>query len=926
MLTGAVRGSRVADDARAGSDVYTVYGWANTTSFVFPLLWKARLDIADTALFDGESRYQFHMFTSRQKKKLKNGSTYVEIKKRNAKNLTYDDLEYRFTRRSIKRSTNLWGVKREEGYRGAVLSETGGNQTLQGIAEIGYGLSEEKTAAVNKVLCLHGYIEPEKNTVYRATLERDRPKFPRREINLRVDVKAAVYSDCYLYPKAYAPENTGGGEGGAAAPPPFRVDEKIDAQLIERIHTASVNVVQHIENSHDIFFTNAVLEFIVDARNPDKLFLTGAKSGKYLIIREMWRWPLGKVALEEALRLNLETPRGSHNGLEGLDAIHRGKHSRNNMRVMHIMKKGQMLEEVGPTDSARAQTPSDEDQSDTSPPYQGRRHVARMPKVQSSNEYSSDAGSPSEYDRSSSPAQSPSPIHYQRRLSPSKRSHKEYPRRKRPQSARHRSGDTTTNEALNLAGGNFNVRRNILRSSRSVPGSLTLQQRPLSSAAREIPAFIPSGSTSKGGGHSGGIDEIAGGGSNAGEKRDNRLKHWRDTRPQEVIASEKAMDNIRVTRAGVDDLHIKLSKNLRIAHEKIRKLELQIENMKAKREADATLLAEAELVCSQVQKRLSKLEDKYAREYKEWTDKNNALATENEYLKSELAKRTDELKMERVVFEETAHERDELKGALTAALRREETYLAKLQVEEEAAVGDGNVLAELKRIKQEQRILIEAHRVLNSEHEEVVDRYKDAVKDLEAREKFREALFTLLADQSTNGVNPPDRKGGGFSSYPVPQKKNVERAVKMLCDGKFRPPPKTVKKGQSKALRQLKYLRAVREKSEKWFEKKTVAVDGTSVFRQLRLALSSGGRTLFGKRIATIGDLFNAIDKDGGGTVSGEELRAGLHRLDIGLTSDQVRSLLVSIDSDNDGDVNYDEFISAAKRYSPVRNRKTKKK
>ena len=64
------------------------------------------------------------------------------------------------------------------------------------------------------------------------------------------------------------------------------------------------------------------------------------------------------------------------------------------------------------------------------------------------------------------------------------------------------------------------------------------------------------------------------------------------------------------------------------------------------------------------------------------------------------------------------------------------------------------------------------------------------------------------------------------------REKNVERAVKMLCDGKFRPPPKRIRKGRNKAIRQLRHLREIRLKSEEYFHVKDVTVDAPSVFRQ----------------------------------------------------------------------------------------------
>ena len=53
---------------------------------------------------------------------------------------------------------------------------------------------------------------------------------------------------------------------------------------------------------------------------------------------------------------------------------------------------------------------------------------------------------------------------------------------------------------------------------------------------------------------------------------------------QPIPASEKAFDNIKVKRVGVDDLHIKMSKLLRIAHEKIAKLQAEIKRWVARNE------------------------------------------------------------------------------------------------------------------------------------------------------------------------------------------------------------------------------------------------------------------------------------------------------------------------------------------------------
>ena len=102
---------RVVDDEYDGGESIAVEGWAKTTCLVFPLLWKSRLALVDTAIFDSESRYKQHLFTSICKQKMKSGNTYVEVKRRKKIHLTFDHLDERFTSRCYKRDTNLWATR-----------------------------------------------------------------------------------------------------------------------------------------------------------------------------------------------------------------------------------------------------------------------------------------------------------------------------------------------------------------------------------------------------------------------------------------------------------------------------------------------------------------------------------------------------------------------------------------------------------------------------------------------------------------------------------------------------------------------------------------------------------------------------------------------------------------------------------------------
>ena len=76
-------------------------------------------------------------------------------------------------------------------------------------------------------------------------------------------------------------------------------------------------------------------------------------------------------------------------------------------------------------------------------------------------------------------------------------------------------------------------------------------------------------------------------------------------------------------------------------------------------------------------------------------------------------------------------------------------------------------------------------------------------------------------------------------------------------------------------------------------------------------ALESNTRTLFGSRVNSIGDLFDALDTDRNGAVSRTELLEGLHRLDIPLNEDDLNRLLAALDGDRSGNIEKDELVAA---------------
>lgn len=55
---------------------------------------------------------------------------------------------------------------------------------------------------------------------------------------------------------------------------------------------------------------------------------------------------------------------------------------------------------------------------------------------------------------------------------------------------------------------------------------------------------------------------------------------------------------------------------------------------------------------------------------------------------------------------------------------------------------------------------------------------------------------------------------------------------------------------------------------------------------------------------------FSYFDKDNSGTISKDELRTALQGEDFTLTEDEINNLLSGVDANDDGEVDYDEFIA----------------
>ncbi|KAL4237937.1 calmodulin-like 3 [Mactra antiquata] len=57
--------------------------------------------------------------------------------------------------------------------------------------------------------------------------------------------------------------------------------------------------------------------------------------------------------------------------------------------------------------------------------------------------------------------------------------------------------------------------------------------------------------------------------------------------------------------------------------------------------------------------------------------------------------------------------------------------------------------------------------------------------------------------------------------------------------------------------------------------------------------------------------IFKICDRDGNGSITAEELRSTMKRLGLKITEEDFQNLLAKADTDNDGEINYDEFVKA---------------
>ncbi|PNT69746.1 calcium-dependent protein kinase 6 [Brachypodium distachyon] len=81
--------------------------------------------------------------------------------------------------------------------------------------------------------------------------------------------------------------------------------------------------------------------------------------------------------------------------------------------------------------------------------------------------------------------------------------------------------------------------------------------------------------------------------------------------------------------------------------------------------------------------------------------------------------------------------------------------------------------------------------------------------------------------------------------------------------------------------------------------------------RLKKMALRVIARNLSEEELAGLKEMFKAMDTDGSGAITFEELKEGLRRHGSNLRESEIRELMHAADVDNSGTIDYDEFIAA---------------
>jgi calmodulin len=71
---------------------------------------------------------------------------------------------------------------------------------------------------------------------------------------------------------------------------------------------------------------------------------------------------------------------------------------------------------------------------------------------------------------------------------------------------------------------------------------------------------------------------------------------------------------------------------------------------------------------------------------------------------------------------------------------------------------------------------------------------------------------------------------------------------------------------------------------------------------------------LSAEEIAEFQEIFNLVDRDGGGSITAAELGELMDTLGIDATPDEIDAMIKEIDQDGNGDIDFEEFVAVMSR------------
>lgn len=207
-------------------------------------------------------------------------------------------------------------------------------------------------------------------------------------------------------------------------------------------------------------------------------------------------------------------------------------------------------------------------------------------------------------------------------------------------------------------------------------------------------------------------------------------------------------------------------------------------------------------------------------------------------------------------------------------------------------------------------------------------------RDAEATQQARLAAAVKKAETSAQRLRPPSRgrmrsplqlrQDGGSATADVAAAAAAAGAPGDWCPTALQLAPKTggkkvqkkKKKKQQHAAKQAAQQQQAAEAALQLAQNSREQQQLDSIYGVIRQALrgqqprggsSGGGQTV----IRNVSAAFSAADRDGSGRIDRREFEAVVARLGLGLTAQQVGDLIDAIDADDDGGIEYGEFVGA---------------